>query len=1067
MGDTTFITNQGEDTLENHFKILMKNTKFFDSLVGYFYASGFFKIYKDLENVEKIRVLVGISTNRQTYDMLSASRSTQTILEDSTSEIKKELENQIISEYENSKDTLDVEEGTKKFIEWIKSGKLEIRASPNQDMHGKIYIFTSRGGGFGDEGRVITGSSNLTDAGLNRKNEINKVEKRKEDYEWALKYFEGLWESAVVVSEKYVQTIQNRTWMNSEISPYYLFLKFLYEYLKDRVDEDKEELGEDIYRPDNFMELRYQTDAVRDAKNKLSEYGGVFISDVVGLGKTYIAAMLAKELEFEDGRGGGTMVIAPPVLIDERNPGSWNQAFEDFNIRIKRFYSRGSLEKIPQEIIDKYRTVIIDEAHGFRNESTGMYEQLYRICKGKRVILVSATPLNNSPMDILAQIKLFQNSRKSTLPNPEVRDLEGFFKQLQVRLKGLDRQENRKEYFKIIKENAKEIREKVLKYLMVRRTRSSIERYYKDDLESQNLKFPKVSDPEPIIYKFDKELDKIFDKTLKLLSGEFSYARYTPLLYLKNQEKLSNLEKGSQRNMGNFMKCMLFKRLESSFYAFKRSIERFIRSHEAFISAYEKGHVYFSKKHFNKILDYIDADDYDSLSDLIDAEKIKEFEAKDFTEDFMIKLKEDLKTLKQIHEMWKDINYDPKLEEFERRLSIDPILKKNKVIVFTESKETAEYLEDKLEPTLNKKVRAFSSNSDENLRQEIIENFDARKKDRNTIRVLITTDILAEGVNLHRSNVVINYDIPWNPTKMMQRVGRINRVDTKHDEIYTYNFFPAGNINDPLKLTEAAESKINAFIEMLGNDAKLLTDEEIKSHDLFSKLNSKESLLKDEDEDEDIELKYLTFLRKIRDNDIELYTKICKLPKKSRTSKKVKGTGNSLVTFFRKGKLRKIFFAGKNKAVEIDLAKAVELLKCDKNTKPEKLDKQFYSYLEENKEAFDSIFDIEENKQIGSGRSNEFKLMKKIKAIIRSSELSDEQKDYLGDILRLLDEGGMAKETSKRLVKEINKETDVLRIFAKVKINVPREYFKSHPVNSANITGPKEVILSEYLIGGN
>ena len=287
--------------------------------------------------------------------------------------------------------------------------------------------------------------------------------------------------------------------------PIYLFLKFLYEYLRDRIEEDNTELGEDGYHPENFMKLRYQTDAVRDARKKLAEYGGVFISDVVGLGKTYIATMLAKELEFEEGPRGGTMVIAPPALIDERNPGSWNQAFEEFGIRKKKFYSRGSLEKIPQEVVDKYRTVIIDEAHGFRNESTRMYEQLYRICKGKGVILVSATPLNNSPMDILAQIRLFQNSRRSTLPNPQVRDLESFFKQLQARLKGLDRQGNKKEYFKIIKENAKEIREKVLKYLMVRRTRGSIEKYYADDLKSQNLKFPKVSDPEPIIYKFDKD----------------------------------------------------------------------------------------------------------------------------------------------------------------------------------------------------------------------------------------------------------------------------------------------------------------------------------------------------------------------------------------------------------------------------------------------------------------------------------------------------------------------------------------------------------------------------------
>src|SRR3989344_2938863 len=210
MSDTTFITNKENDALENHFKTLMKNTKAFDCLVGYFFASGFFRIYKELEDVEKIRILVGISTNQKTFDMLSSARDSQINLKDSTSELKKELENQIVDEYENSKDIFDVEEGTKKFIEWINSGKLNIKASPNQDMHGKIYIFTSKGGGFGDEGRVIMGSSNLTDAGLNRNNEINKVEKRKEDYEWALNYFNELWENSIEVSERYVQTIKRK-----------------------------------------------------------------------------------------------------------------------------------------------------------------------------------------------------------------------------------------------------------------------------------------------------------------------------------------------------------------------------------------------------------------------------------------------------------------------------------------------------------------------------------------------------------------------------------------------------------------------------------------------------------------------------------------------------------------------------------------------------------------------------------------------------------------------------------------------------------------------------------------
>jgi superfamily II DNA/RNA helicase len=1066
MVDSTFITNEGENTLENLFSELIKNTKAFDCLVGYFYSSGFFKIYKQLENVGKIRILIGIGTDQKTLNMLS-SRSAQTKVKDTTSEIKKELEIKIVKEYEESKEELEIEEGAKKFVEWIKNKKLEIKAYPEQNIHAKLYIFTSKGGGFGDVGRVITGSSNLTEAGLNKNIEFNVVLKNKEQYEEVLKKFESLWKDATDVSEKYVQTIRTKTWMNDEISPFYLFLKFLYEYLKERINEDLEQLGDDGFRPEKFMDLKYQLDAVKDAKSKVLEYGGVFLSDVVGLGKTYIATMLAKEFEFIDGQNASTLVIAPPILVDESNPGSWNKAFWDFGVRRGTFRSRGILDKIIKDGTDHYKTVIIDESHGFRNEATQQYEDLFKICKGKRVILVTATPLNNTPTDILSQIKLFQFSRRSTLPNPEVRDLENFFKKLQLRLKGLDRQTDKDNYIKIVKENAKEIREKVLKYLMVRRTRKSIETYYSEDLKQQGLNFPAVEDPKPIIYQFDKELDEIFNKTLGLITKNFNYARYKPLLYLKNQTQLTNLEKGSQRNMGNFMKGVLLKRLESSFYAFKKTIDRFIQSHDSFIKTYEKKDtVYFSKKHIHEILDCIESEDDDALQELLDNKMAREFKSSDFRKEFIEDLKKDFSTLQQIQKLWKNVDYDPKLEEFERILSKDPILKKNKIIVFTESKETAEYLEQELKMSLKSSIRSFSSRSDDNLRAEVIENFDARKKDRNTIKILVTTDILSQGVNLHRSPIVINYDIPWNPTKMMQRVGRINRVDTGHERIYTYNFFPAGPINENVKLTEAAEAKINAFIEMLGNDAKLLTDEEIKSHDLFLKLNSKESIIQDENESEDTELKYLVHLRKIRDNNKELYSKIQSLPKKARTSRNSQ-KGNSVITFFKKGKLKKIFISSNNETKELDLSEAVNFLECDEKTKIYKrLDKKFYELHEHNKHAFDSVFETEERKVEGKGRSNESKIIAKIKAIIKYPDLGDNDKDYLQDVLQILI-NGIPKKTAQKLNKETGKESDPMKILFGIKKIMTPEYFKQNPISSADISGPKEVILSEYLISEN
>ena len=191
--------------------------------------------------------------------------------------------------------------------------------------------------------------------------------------------------------------------------------------------------------------------------------------------------MLAQQLE------GRTLVIAPPILVDKDNPGSWPNVFGDFGVRGPEFESRGKLDKILERGVDKYLNVIIDESHDFRNEATLGYEKLSRICKGKKVILVSATPMNNTPLDILGQIKLFQKGHKSTLPHPEVRDLDKYFRKLQNRLKTLDRQKDRNEYLRIVQENANDIRENILQYLMAR-TRSSIVKYY-GRLRKTGLKF--------------------------------------------------------------------------------------------------------------------------------------------------------------------------------------------------------------------------------------------------------------------------------------------------------------------------------------------------------------------------------------------------------------------------------------------------------------------------------------------------------------------------------------------------------------------------------------------------
>ena len=289
--DLTFITNEEGKSLLERFKVLIKDTDFFDVLVGYFYTSGFHALYKSLERTKRIRILIGISTNKQTIELIE--RAHQQKLQFSHAETKEHFSKLLVDEMEKAKDSKEVEGGIAKFLEWLQSGKLEIKAYPSEGIHAKLYIMTFAEGDR-DVGRVITGSSNFTQSGLMDNLEFNVELKARTDHEFAKQKFESLWQDSVAVKDQYIQTITKRTWFSNTITPYQLYLKFLYEYFKDELQQADD--ADFKYFPPGFKNLQYQRQAVLNAKRILEEYGGVFISDVVGLGKTYVSAMLAGQL---------------------------------------------------------------------------------------------------------------------------------------------------------------------------------------------------------------------------------------------------------------------------------------------------------------------------------------------------------------------------------------------------------------------------------------------------------------------------------------------------------------------------------------------------------------------------------------------------------------------------------------------------------------------------------------------------------------------------------------------------------------------------------------------------
>ncbi len=1093
--DLTFITNEPGKSLRDRFGVLLgDDTRLFDCLVGYFFLTGFHKLHPALGKTEKIRILIGIKTDRAIYELIQTAQEQQEFVLESHAHVRERLPGEILSEFQKSGDSSEIEDGVHKFVEWIKSGKLEVRAYPSERVHAKLYLMTFHEGDR-DKGRVITGSSNFTEAGLQDNLEFNVELKNRADYEFALQKFNELWAKAVDVTKDYVTTIEVKS-PYAQFTPYELYLKFLYEYFRGELNLPDE--IEDVFLPAGFKKLKYQEEAVLNARKVLDEYGGAFLSDVVGLGKTYMSALLAQHLNEP------CLVIAPPHLLDEHNPGSWPNVFRDFGVRGSLCESIGKLESLLDRDLRRFSTVFIDESHRFRTEDTQSYELLAQICRGKRVVLVSATPLNNTPQDILSQIKLFQPGKNSTIPN--VRNLEAFFGALRRRLEGLDRQRDREDYYRTVQENARQTREKILKFLMIRRTRAEIEKYYGEDLKRQGFKFPEVANPEPLFYKFNKIEAEVFDETIRSLTHDFKYARYTPLAYYTGERDEQDVQ--SQRNLAKFMKILTVKRLESSFTAFLSTLGRFIHTYERVIAEFHKGQVFISKKHIGKIFELLESDNQEGIERLLAEEKAEVLSAKDFLPEFFTDLENDLKALKAIRNHWKKITRDPKWESFRGILKKTPQLKDGKVIIFSESKETADYLAGKIRAEVEPQVLLFTGESLKSVREEVTANFDAKAyHPKDDYRILVATEVLAEGVNLHRSNVVINYDIPWNPTRLIQRVGRVNRVDTKFDTIHTYNFFPTDEGNDLIKLREAAEAKIHAFIQMLGADARLLTEgEEIVSHDLFARWNSKKTIT-GEDEEEETELKFLTEIRDLRDKQPDLFERIKRLPKKARSTRtlpfvaqvskpavsptsmsagrssadagletrdtadlEVCVTFPALLTYFRQGKLDKFFLgaSGSQPPAELDFMTAAKILKpADPKETRHSIPREFYDLLNKNKGAFVTATTADAEQAVHRGSPSDAYILKRLKdkAVRRCQQFTEDDEEFVGKVIRLIEDGSLPKATAKKVAAALKREIQPLGVLHILRRHISHEFLQIGPAAQASqALAPREVILSSWLI---
>jgi superfamily II DNA or RNA helicase len=948
---TRFFTNDGDNTLLNKFKGVFQDNPdidCFDALVGYFRASGYFAIRPHLNNVPHIRILIGIDTD---YILSRFNDEGLLFRGDDEATVKEALVN-FKKDIATCKYDRATEEGICLFVEDVATGKIEIRAHKTRKLHAKIYIFRPSNWTENHQGSVITGSSNLTDAGLGASKisnyEFNVQLYEYDDVKFATSEFEKLWEEATTILPVQIKTLKTQTHLNDRVTPFELYIKMLSAYFGQSIDYNPDAVD----MPPKYKKLSYQIDAVNQGYDKLCKYNGFFLADVVGLGKTVVALMIAKKFFFGNGfpdHISRILIICPPAVKK-----SWEKTVEDFGLKTCKIITNGSIHK-EEKRFKSYDLVIVDEAHKFRTATSEGYDILQRLCKSpapvgatlgktperKKIILISATPLNNSPADIQSQTYLFQDGGDTELDIP---NLDDFFKQLIKRYddaKKLDIISAKP----IIQKINEELRNNIIFPLTVRRTRTDLinNELYRQDLRDQGIIFPESLPPVQLFYEMNEKLNNLFDRTLRCLSNELNYSRYMAIGFLKQEQKsrYNSIADISSRQLPVIMKNILIKRLDSSFFAFKKSLKRFLDSVIAMLTMLDNDRVYILHK--VNVTDLILNGEEDKLEAIFLAKlendpSVAIFHANDFEKVFREKLEQDKKALSDLWEAWSQVDDDPKYDKFLEVLKSDLLNKKKnpsgKIVIFSEAEDTTKYLSQKMHGDGYERVLAVYAENRNEIESIISENFDAnieKENRKNDYDIIISTEVLAEGVNLHRAGLIVNYDTPWNSTRLMQRVGRINRIGSNNKEIRIYNFFPTIEVNDTIELEKNASLKLLAFHHALGSDSQIYSpdDEEPGSFGLFNTNYT---------EEQDERLTILLWLRKFRDENPILFKTISDLPLKIRTGRKENETTSNMfqddasVAYLRGAKRDMFFAVSKNESPKvISFLDAVKLLKCDFN----------------------------------------------------------------------------------------------------------------------------------------
>lgn len=898
---------------------------------------------------------------------------------------------------------------------------------------------------------------------------------------WNKEFLEQVLKQAPIT--KKIEEEEDKT--PEQFTPYELYIKLLQIKFGDIVDKS---LGQQIesYLPTNIHKLEYQIEAVKRCIGIMHEHGGFVLADVVGLGKTIIGTLIIKRflsVPEDDGRERKVLVITPPAIQSgwKKTIAMFDKDSEEKIAPYIDFITTGRIGNVAEDeswedddddtsdtgdfgetLQEKnYGFIVIDESHKFRNSATIMYQSLdeliQRIGSNTGVYpyigLLSATPQNNRPNDLKNQIYLFErNHTDSTLKKAESGNIEKFFADVNkeyelliskpkvnvdtgVFIHDIPADERRQRLDAV----SKKLRDCILSDILERRTRTDVEKYYKEDMESQGLVFPKIVGPNNLEYIMDDELAKLFSDTMTIIAPTeeekfktdeyLRYFRYRAIEYFAdaaNEKKHTG--RGNRgvsdvaKQLATIMQILLVKRLESSFTAFTQSLLNLRRYTANMIKMWENDTIFVCPQiDVNKELDYEEKtkkrNKRVSFNDCVEDIRAKieklteqgrndkgqnaEYKRKDFKEEYYIQLKEDYRLISNLYDRWAKNSQDPKFDAFKE--SIKPELfnpQKNtsgKLVIFSEAIDTVETLARAVKAKGYKALVITAANRDE-MEHTIEENFDANYEGewKNDYNVIITTEVLAEGVNLHRANVILNYDTPWNSTRLMQRIGRVNRIGSKEPYVYVYNFLPSAEGDAQIQLVRKAHTKLQSFHVLFGEDSKIFSeDESVIHYDITKAVDGEESPLQ----------KYVYELKQYKDAHSERYMQIEQTDDDWQIAQAATGTAYFIVKAPKSARMAiKISQEndGQQNAQIISLIELLEDMRVDEDTKRVSLPENWQQLAGDAIKTYNQYFVRINKSRAGDKRTQALEIIVKL---YNCDSISAKSKSFLKSARKLADKG--------------------------------------------------------------